>query len=47
MIAIVCGLLEEADIIGQPPGAVVIVGAGDAAALASKLEAAIAAGAAR
>ena len=47
MIAIVCGLAEEAAIIGQPPNAVVIVGAGDAAGLAAKLEAAIAAGADR
>jgi adenosylhomocysteine nucleosidase len=43
-LAIVCGMASEAAIIGQPPSAVVIVGAGDGAALAAKLEAAIAAG---
>ncbi len=47
MIAIVCGLAEEAAVIGRPPGAVVIVGAGDAAGLTARLEAAIAAGADR
>jgi adenosylhomocysteine nucleosidase len=43
-LAIVCGMASEAAIIGQPPGSVVIIGAGDAAALSAKLEAAIAAG---
>lgn len=46
-LAIVCGMASEAAIVGEPPGAVVIVGAGDAAALSAKLEAAIAAGADR
>jgi adenosylhomocysteine nucleosidase len=44
---VVCGMASEAAIIGRPPGAIVIVGAGDAAALSAKLEAAIAAGADR
>jgi adenosylhomocysteine nucleosidase len=46
-LAIVVGMESERDIVGQPPGAVVIVGAGDVASLAAKLEAAIAAGADR
>lgn len=47
MIAVCCGMQSEAAIVGQPAGAQVIVGAGDAAALSAKLEAAIAAGADR
>jgi adenosylhomocysteine nucleosidase len=44
-LAIVCGLAEEADIIGQPPNAVVIVGAGNSVALSAKLETVIVSGA--
>ena len=48
MTICVVGLEQEAEIIRQLyPDAVIVVGAGDAAALASKLEAAIAAGAGR
>jgi hypothetical protein len=47
-LAIVCGMKSEADVIGdQPGGCVVIIGAGDAAGLRTKIEAAIADGADR
>jgi len=46
-IAIVCGMASERDAIGERPGALIVVGAGDALALASHLEAAIAGGAER
>jgi adenosylhomocysteine nucleosidase len=44
-LVIVVGMASEAAIVGTPPGIQVVIGAGDAVALASKLEAAIAAGA--
>lgn len=47
VLAVVCGMSSEAALIGQRPGVLTVVGAGDATALASKLELAIAAGADR
>ncbi len=43
-IALVCGMQQEAAILGHPDNAVVIVGAGNAEKLAADLEAAIAGG---
>jgi hypothetical protein len=43
-IALVCGMLQEAAILGHPDNAIVIVGAGNAEKLAADLEAAIAGG---
>jgi nucleoside phosphorylase len=43
-ILVVCGMESEANLIGQRPGLITVVGAGDAVALAAKIEAAIAAG---
>ena len=46
-VAVVVGMASEKAVVGERPGIQVIVGAGNALALASRLEATIAAGADR